>query len=637
MPGPSPHAESSPRVAALAILLPSVVSIWSLAGPWLNADTILYSVMSHEKVTLFYWGQNRLANLVPALLWPVRDPDWNLLAVLLVHSLAWHSLLWLVARVVQPQPGPRDHSLPTYALLTAATHLLLTPEARYVLIAEGQPYALSYLALGLGWSALLLPVLTRAKLAMAGVLLAAGIGLNPSLALAAGALALATAGATRQWQRPALGLAVAAVLTIAWQGAGRALAAEVGGHDYLAWHSGNQKAHLLQALGNLAAASRQPWLMSALVFAGLLLPWVPASRGKVTPLARWLSAGMAVLAGGWLLLFSSHAWVILNQLHFKYFFPVLLAAVWAMALLLAHALPCALQLQIPRVTRRLAPAGAAVLLLACPAVGGEARWTLQQFGAVAKALGVLKLLPAQHGPLLVGGDYWQVWPLVHQFLQRGVQAYGTAERGSALASEISSLLHFHGDAKALGYLCVGRPVPSCLADLEQLTTRPWQLLHQQPCGDSCLLLQVASPQRAWLCPSQLTFAAGGNVPQWATSGLGEAEAHGRWTVLPTARLSCQWPDAKPPRAIRLTASAFLPVGVVRQRLYVGLPAPTGQPVGEWSADKPAQSIDIALERRADGQVALQVQLPDAVAPSQLGLSGDGRALALSLQSGQWLW
>lgn len=622
--------------AALAIALPSAASAWSLGGPQLNADTILFSVMSHQKVTLFYWGQNRLANLVPALLWPVRDLNWNLAAVLLVHALGWHGLLWLVARAVQPE-RTREGTLPTYALLVALTHLLLTPEARYVLIAEGQPYALSYLALGLSWPWLVQrPMVLRKSLAGAA-LLAAGLGLNPGLVPAVGALAAATAGATRQWRRPAAALALAAVLTLLWQGLARQVGVDEGGHNYFAWQAADQKAHLWQVVDNIAAATRWPWLAAVLAGIGGLLPWTLLGRRTLAAPTRWLTAGLALLAGAWLLLFSSNAWVLTNHLHFKYFFPIFLALIWGLALLLAQAVELTRErLQGPP-PRHLTLPAAAVLLLACPALGGEARWKVQSFNALDNAQGVLKRLPRQPGPLLVGGDYWRVWPVVHQALQRGQQAFGTAERGTAMRDELKNLLPSQGDDNALGYVCLAAAVPRCLADLAQLTARPWQVQAQQPCGRDCQWLRVGSPQKGWTCPAQLGFATGGNVPVWATAGLGEPEPHGRWTVRPQARLTCRWPDQRPPRAIRLTASAFLPAGVPRQRLIVGPTESEGQLAVEWTVGQAERTVDVALELALDGTVALHLQLPDAVAPATLGLSGDPRPLALSLRTGQWIW
>ncbi len=624
-------------IPALAIALPSVVSAWSLGGPQLNADTILYSIMSHQKVTLFYWGQNRLANLVAALLWPLGDVNCNLAAVLVVHTLAWHGLLWLVARTVQPQQPARDGTLATYALLVALTHLLLTPEARYVLMAEGQPYALSYLALGLGWHWLQQPQLSLARGGGGTVLLAAGLGLNPGLAPAVGALALATAGATRQGRRPALVLAGAAALAWIWLGLARLVGVEEGNHDYVTWQLADQKAHFAVALANLARAIRLPWLLAMLAGLGLLLPWTPVGKGSAGPQTRWLTAGAAVLAAAWLVLFSSNAWVLANQLHYKYFFPVFLVAVWGLALLAAHAVRLGRARLPDPLPRPWGLSAAALLLLACPAVAGEPRWKVEQFGALAKALGTRDQLPATQGPLLVGGDYWQVWPLVHQALQRGQRAFGTAERATAMRSELKLLLQDQENTKALGYVCVGLPVPRCMADLEQLTARPWQVRDQQSCGEQCQWLQVESPQSAWICPERLEFGSGGNVPLWATAGLGGPEAHGRWTVERRITLACRWPDQRPPRALRLTASAFLPMGVPRQCVLSGLAGAKGHQQAEWTTGQGSQSAVLNIEQGVEGWVTLDLRLPDAVAPATLGLSHDPRPLALSLQTGQWVW
>jgi hypothetical protein len=70
-------------LAALAgILFPLSVE---LAG-WQDGDGILASLISIQKLTWYFWGQDRLLNLLPALAWPLRDPDANLHFQLFLRS-----------------------------------------------------------------------------------------------------------------------------------------------------------------------------------------------------------------------------------------------------------------------------------------------------------------------------------------------------------------------------------------------------------------------------------------------------------------------------------------------------------------------------------------------------------------------
>lgn len=59
-------------LAALAFPLSA-----SLAGTQ-DADGVLAALISTQKLTWYFWGQDRLLNLLPALAWPVHDPEANL-------------------------------------------------------------------------------------------------------------------------------------------------------------------------------------------------------------------------------------------------------------------------------------------------------------------------------------------------------------------------------------------------------------------------------------------------------------------------------------------------------------------------------------------------------------------------------
>ena len=85
-------------VALVWLGLITHVTVSGLAPAFLNADVILNSVMSLQNITPFYWGQNRLLNVVPLLAWPLRDPALNLLAILYLNTGLYYLVLWIFAR-----------------------------------------------------------------------------------------------------------------------------------------------------------------------------------------------------------------------------------------------------------------------------------------------------------------------------------------------------------------------------------------------------------------------------------------------------------------------------------------------------------------------------------------------------------
>lgn len=639
----------SKLIASSAIALPSLISAWSLGGPQLNADTVMYSVMAHEQLTLFYWGQNRLANGVAALTWPLRDVDLNLWTVLVIHALAWHGLLWLGAaatRLWSRDGQPLPPVLPVYALLTALSHALLTPEARYVLVAEGQPYALSCVAMIAAW-----PWLAEARQGEAGqgeaarqgdvtqpqsiprlilaiAALTAGLGLNPGALALLLCLALSAAWAGHSRPRAVAVVALGVLLTAAWQGAAQLWGPAVTQPSYLTLRTLQQKAHLLEALGNLWRTLALPWLALALALLGGL---AVVRHGRRE--ARILFLALAALALTWLGLFASNRWVVINHLHFKYFFPVVLIALW----LWGWAAAAAVRTWPDRRVERWTAAALGVALLSA-GIGAQNRWTIASFSELAPAEQRLRQLPPSPRPLLVGGNYWQVWPLVHRALAADRPVFGTAERGDARRGTLLQQLSItaeSADTTPWFSVCVGAPEATCQADLQNLTRRPWHLGPAQSCGRDCQWREANPGGPTWNCPPALDFTREDAVPPWTTAGLGPAESHGRWTVGGRAGVRCWWPKGQPlPRALSLEVSGYVPTSDAVQRVVAG---DSAAPLATLTAQQPSASVEIALRRAEDGAIEASWQLPDAIAPADRGLGGDERRLGIAVSRGEWVY
>lgn len=80
-------------VDVLLVAALSVSAVNRFAPDRVIGDVILYSVMSLQNVTLFFWEQNRLLNVGPALTSMIREPGLNLLANLVFPALTFFLLL----------------------------------------------------------------------------------------------------------------------------------------------------------------------------------------------------------------------------------------------------------------------------------------------------------------------------------------------------------------------------------------------------------------------------------------------------------------------------------------------------------------------------------------------------------------
>ncbi|MDR3707424.1 MAG: hypothetical protein P4L33_03925 [Capsulimonadaceae bacterium] len=65
-----------------------------------NADSLVYSIMSYHQPTLYFWGQDRLLALLPALLSPIKNPEANLVAMAACMLAMAFTLPFLVAALL---------------------------------------------------------------------------------------------------------------------------------------------------------------------------------------------------------------------------------------------------------------------------------------------------------------------------------------------------------------------------------------------------------------------------------------------------------------------------------------------------------------------------------------------------------
>lgn len=471
----------------LVAIVASAFALMSLmfAGPaWMNADTAILPVMSIQRVTLFYWGQNRFLNLVPALASPVRDPEANLILQVLVFGAGFVGLFallgTLMARFVLRSSERLDAWL-CFALLLALFVTLSSPYALHVFVSEGQPYGLSCFLVGLGLLATLAPG-ERRKLRYALGFLAMTIagGLNPSLLLVAAAIcgALFAFLPALRWQA-----FVTFIMSVVAIGLWLVVAKFVPGPDnygkFLAKHVGSNLSAAFYwmrlglttvSLAAAAGASGLAWLILAL--------WP-----RKEPRIRWFVVGACLLfAVVWFALFSQNAWIVANQSHFRYFYPVFIC------------IPVALTAPLAAVSLRFGHRiRLAVTVVALAATFGMllAPWRpIDAFPVFAKVKGYVREAESRDIDL-IAGSYWAVWPSVFLMLRDG-PAFGieldrgVANRQSVLR-EIEAIKSRKGSAQAL---CVDADPERCVADATLFTSLAWRTVPDR-CGERCSIIETA--------------------------------------------------------------------------------------------------------------------------------------------------
>ena len=128
----------------------SLLTVNKYAPEFLQADVLINSVMSLQKVTLYYWGQNRLLNVMPFLFSGITNPSINLFAVMLITSLCLNLLLYFFSRIAVEMLGRKNDeqkSLIVFILVSASYLFIFKPFAIFEISLAHIEYSLPILLL----------------------------------------------------------------------------------------------------------------------------------------------------------------------------------------------------------------------------------------------------------------------------------------------------------------------------------------------------------------------------------------------------------------------------------------------------------------------------------------------------------
>lgn len=482
---------------AVVLVVLSVISVLRFSAANLATDAILQSIMSVQDVRWFYWGQNRFASVVPALLSPIADPVINLFAVQLVNALAFYGLLLLVSSIAAPVlTGRRGWRsvLVVFLVCAAAVPLVIRPLPIYFMALDAQPYALSWLC-GLGSFLLWRKGVWGAS---AGAVLAwLAVGLNPSVVLGVGLLSAGQMLRTRQWIRwPAFGLlwlaGLASWLVIAARFPPVPGPYGVGDPSYFSFRLGLLADGASTSVGGMVDAFRPipTMLLAVLGVIGLV---VLPSRVRTAVLVR--TALLAAFGIVYWVLFTGNTWVADNGWGIRYFFPVVMIILIALCAPIAGAL-----LTVSANDTASVAVAATACALSC--IGSQT--------APAQAPVLAEVAPTADfardaGIHYVAGNYWYAWPVVDHLLDEGRDAvFGATLRSDGDATAYRK--PFERDLAAgrpPQALCINDSTDSCVTFLNYWTEPGWSTDTVATCpappppgstAGTCVVLEFDSPR-----------------------------------------------------------------------------------------------------------------------------------------------
>jgi hypothetical protein len=354
-----------------------------------HADSLIPVLVSTQRWTPFFWGQDRFGMLVPLLAMPVQHPLANLLLQGWLNAAAALLAPFIVARYFV---GPRSEWLVVGAL-TNALLLAATPPVIQFDWLITQPYALA-IALGFGGLILAADARQRPTVIAALVLLILAHWVNQGIAvlLAVGLL----------WRRDRV-LRSAALVAVAFA-SGVALSTFlapahtttaltpvgdwVDGWRQLVVNASTTIAHPAIALGTSAA----------MAVAVIIVARRPAGRAALLAAAFVVAIGVVHA-----LVVGTSAWVKMNLYYPRYMFPTLMMFGVAAAIVVASA--CAARATALTLIASALVAAMVGVVYGVPSIGRVSRRLDAQLGRMTPDV-------IATGAGAIAGDYWTVWPAV---------------------------------------------------------------------------------------------------------------------------------------------------------------------------------------------------------------------------------
>lgn len=482
--GPASSRATVVQVSAAVVAL-ALLSMGRFLGPT-TADVLLHSLASTERLTFYYWGQDRLANLVALVASPVQDPVWNLWVVLFVQGVAFHALLAIVvvfaarASDIELRPGPT-----VVAVLAAgyAVGWMLTPFTMHTFVIQ-QQYAMS-LALFLAGLALVMRASAAWAVVVGAVMILAAVLVIPATVLFLPLAAVV--GRSFDRRRVALGViacvgafVIATILpSIVYDGATSS--------SYRTFSRSLLSAGWRPAWSNIVDGFRT---VPTIVVLATSIAVLVARRRQLPFAVRAVLVGAPPFALAWFCTFTANRWVADNLYGPRYYFPVyavaiivvaiaaIVAADWVRQALAdrvgSHSTPSRQRSLPGRKWRTVAITGTACALTAAIGLAGVADDGIPVVDAALPAAATAEELDVE----VVVGDYWGVWPVVYASHRRGHEVFGLTYRGEAQASEMRAAVDraLTDPDDDVTLMCVGLDATGCVAEFDRFADGTWAVV-----------------------------------------------------------------------------------------------------------------------------------------------------------------
>lgn len=405
------------------LFLISFLTIFKYAPQWLNADVLMNSVMSLQKLTLFYWGQNRLLNIVPAATAFIKNPGLNLAAVLFIASFSFYLFLFAISRfvafVINPS-NPYFLSLKIFVVISTVFVSVFYSNAIFEIAIWHVEYSFAALLLSISVYFLILNRKNNVwnyLLSIAAIVLA--IGINPSVIIPAVFIAVAVIVYRRKISVSELILVFSSLISFfIWNFVSK----QYGTLPYNKFDINLLPIGLERVFNGFLTVFNLPVLLFLIgLLACIKLLFLLKRKGQrheVYDMENYIIYSIVIFSTIWFLLFSSSHWIEINLFSWRYFIFVIFGFLVVVAI------------EIGKIFNEMKPKYSIVLtgmffLVTMTAIF-SAPASFNNYAVFNHVNNLSK--PGNH---LYSGDYWLVWPSVLRDLMQGYEAYGLTHRGEA--------------------------------------------------------------------------------------------------------------------------------------------------------------------------------------------------------------
>jgi hypothetical protein len=632
-----------------------------------TADSVLAAIISVTKVTWYYWGQNRLGNLLPFLTSWISNVESNFMAQVLLRTTLASLTPLLVIKLLKPQ-APTIFCFGACMLTLFITSKPQLEGFIHPYWNDANPYGAS-IALLLG--SITISDRFASDITRGGRLLAAVISfvlmviatwVNLSLVILAAPLFFLMALALRSPRYTILFLmSLSAYFLI------DADAAHVGGRNYKILEPSLQNLENAVTAIFEAIRTREAVISLALLVIGLAARMffdrkLAVDRRVLVSSFDLMVAIVIVSAILAALTTASVEWVVMNGEPVRYFSLPIVLIISAMSVMTADAI----WRLVPLDGRLQAAAGVGLLGLGISAVAGAtlpldsrcplfANPTRDAAAEIAEKARSFKVA-------LVAGDYWTTWPAVFEILRgrHGQKAFGLAARGDAARDLIRTTLHTE---KPVGLVCLENDLDQCRQDFVRTVgedeyygiplANAMAVVEEGYLEKSKLLFRVISlntfavNDRAVLCafnkciseralsPSfRIDFKTGGNGALFTDDRWFGPEPWGTWIAGDAAGIKFML-ESPHDLQFSILVRPFLSSRAPKQSVWVDA---NGCRVGSARFDV-AQNLLVDTISGAipvscfdsDGRVVLRIQTDRASTPNEMGINADTRRIGIGVE------